>query len=130
MDINMPVMTGLEATKVINEDKLAGFVIILTAYRDKEIADQAVNTDVMGYIVKPVDEDTLIPAVKIATHNYKQREAMAKDDRKYLDRAKGLVMERKNMSEKEAFTYIRSLSMDKGISMTELSKMLLKAYEG
>ena len=45
MDINMPVMTGLEATKVINEDKLAGFVIILTAYRDKEIADQAVNTD-------------------------------------------------------------------------------------
>lgn len=130
---------GLEATKVINEDKLAGFVIILTAYRDKEIADQAVNTDVMGYIVKPVDEDTLIPAVKIATHNYKQREAMAKefhktqealDDRKYLDRAKGLVMERKNMSEKEAFTYIRSLSMDKGISMTELSKMLLKAYEG
>ena len=58
MDINMPVMTGLEATKVINEDKLAGFVIILTAYRDKEIADQAVNTDVMGYIVKPVDEDT------------------------------------------------------------------------
>ena len=116
MDINMPVMTGLEATKVINEDKLAGFVIILTAYRDKEIADQAVNTDVMGYIVKPVDEDTLIPAVKIAIHNYKQREAMAKefhktqealDDRKYLDRAKGLVMERKNMSEKEAFTYIR-----------------------
>lgn len=97
MDINMPVMTGLEATKVINEDKLAGFVIILTAYRDKEIADQAVNTDVMGYIVKPVDEDTLIPAVKIAIHNYKQREAMAKefhktqealDDRKYLDRAK------------------------------------------
>ncbi len=39
MDINMPVMTGLEATKVINEDKLAGFVIILTAYRDKEIAE-------------------------------------------------------------------------------------------
>ena len=45
----------------------------MTAYRDKEIADQAVNTDVMGYIVKPVDEDTLIPAVKIAIHNYKQR---------------------------------------------------------
>lgn len=128
---------GLDAIAVCRQKK-PDFVIILTAYRDKEIADQAVNTDVMGYIVKPVDEDTLIPAVKIAIHNYKQREAMAKefhktqealDDRKYLDRAKGLVMERKNMSEKEAFTYIRSLSMDKGISMTELSKMLLKAYE-
>ena len=113
MDINMPVMTGLEATKVINKDKLAGFVIILTAYRNKEIADQAVNTDVMGYIVKPVDEATLIPAL---------------DGRKYLDQAKVLVMERKHMTEKEAYSYMRSLSMDKGISMTELSKMLLKAY--
>ena len=64
---------------MINEDKLAGFVIILTAYRDKEIIDQAVNTDVMGYIVKPVDEDTLIPSVKIAIHNYNQREIMAKE---------------------------------------------------
>ena len=111
MDINMPVMTGLEATKVINEDKLAGFVIILTAYRDKEITDQAVNTDVMGYIVKPVDEDTLIPSVKIAIHNYNQRERLCEeftrhrkflDDRKYLDRSKGLVMERKKMSEKRS----------------------------
>lgn len=129
---------GLDAITVCRQKK-PDFVIILTAYRDKEITDQAVNTDVMGYIVKPVDEDTLIPSVKIAIHNYNQREIMAKefhktqealDDRKYLDRAKGLVMERKNMSEKEAYTYIRSLSMDKGISMTELSKMLLKAYEG
>ena len=53
MDVNMPVMTGLEAARVIYEDKLAGFVMILTAYRDKEIADQAVDMDVMGYIVKP-----------------------------------------------------------------------------
>ena len=128
---------GLDAIAVCRQKK-PDFVIILTAYRDKEITDQAVNTDVMGYIVKPVDEDTLIPSVKIAIHNYNQREIMAKefhktqealDDRKYLDRAKGLVMERKKMSEKEAYTYIRSLSMDKGISMTELSKMLLKAYE-
>ena len=59
MDVNMPVMTGLEAARVIHEDKLAGFVMILTAYRDKEIADQAVDMDVMGYIVKPVDEEML-----------------------------------------------------------------------
>ena len=150
MDVNMPVMTGLEAARVIHEDKLAGFVMILTAYRDKEIADQAVDMDVMGYIVKPVDEDTLVPAVKIALNNYRHWEEMkrefsrtreALDDRKYLDRAKGMIMDQKqlseqdayaylrHLSEKEAFTYIRSLSMDKGISMTELAKMLLKAYE-
>ena len=50
MDISMPVLSGLEAAKVINEEKLAGFIIILTAYRDKDIAKQAVDIDVMGYI--------------------------------------------------------------------------------
>lgn len=53
--------------------------MILTAYRDKEIADQAVDIDVMGYIVKPVDEDTLMPAVKIALNNYRQREEMKRE---------------------------------------------------
>ena len=126
MDVNMPVMTGLEAARVIHEDKLAGFVMILTAYRDKEIADQA------------VDEDTLMPAVKIALNNYRQWEEMkrefsrtreALDDRKYLDRAKGMIMDQRQMSEQDAYAYLRHLSMDKGISMTELAKMLLKAYE-
>ena len=69
MDINMPVMTGLEAARVIREESLAGFVVVLTAYRDKEIAEQAVDLDVMGYVVKPVDEDTLIPAVRITEKN-------------------------------------------------------------
>lgn len=123
---------------MIHEDKLAGFVMILTAYRDKEIADQAVDMDAMGYIVKPVDEDTLMPAVKIALNNYRQWEEMkrefsrtreALDDRKYLDRAKGMIMDQRQMSEQDAYAYLRYLSMDKGISMTELAKMLLKAYE-
>ena len=86
-----------------------------------------------------VDEDTLMPAVKIALNNYRHQEEMkrefsrtreALDDRKYLDRAKGMIMDQKQLSEQDAYAYLRHLSMDKGISMTELSKMLLKAYEG
>lgn len=137
MDINMPVMTGLEAARVIREESLAGFVVVLTAYRDKEIAEQAVDLDVMGYVVKPVDEDTLIPAVRIAEKKYLQLEEIRQEynktketlcDRKYVDRAKGLIMERRNMTEKEAFSYIRKLSMDKGKTMAETAKILLKAY--
>lgn len=137
MDINMPVMTGLEAARVIREESLAGFVVVLTAYRDKEIAEQAVDLDVMGYVMKPVDEDTLIPAVRIAEKKYLQLEKIRQEynktketlsDRKYVDRAKGLIMERRNMTEKEAFSYIRKLSMDKGKTMAETAKILLKAY--
>ena len=78
MDINMPVMTGLEAARVIREESLAGFVVVLTAYRDKEIAEQAVDLDVMGYVMKPVDEDTLIPAVRIAEKKYLQLEELVR----------------------------------------------------
>lgn len=137
MDINMPVMTGLEAARVINEEKLAGFIIVLTAYRDKEIAEKAVNLDIMGYIVKPVDEAVLVPAIKIAQNKYRQIQEIERefsktketlDDRKYVERAKGMIMERRNLTEKEAFAYIRKLSMDKGKPMAEISKILLKAY--
>ena len=138
MDINMPVLSGLEAAKVIKEEELAGFIIVLTAYRDKEIAKRAVDIDVMGYIVKPVDEDTLLPTIGIALNKYRQIKKMEKefdktkealDDRKYIDRAKGMLMERRKMTEKEAYVYIRKLAMDKGNSMVEISKMLLKAYD-
>ena len=137
MDIGMPVLTGLEAAKVINDEKLADFVIILTAYRDKDLARRAVDSDVMGYIVKPVDEDALIPAIEIAIHKFEQIKKMEKefgktkealDDRKFVDRAKGLLMEKRKMTEKEAYVYIRKLAMDKGNSMVEISKTLLKAY--
>ena len=99
--------------------------------------EQAVDLDVMGYVVKPVDEDTLIPAVRIAEKKYLQLEEIRQEynktketlsDRKYVDRAKGLIMERRNMTEKEAFSYIRKLSMDKGKTMAETAKILLKAY--
>ena len=56
----------------------------------------------------------------------KTKEAL--DDRKYVDRAKGMLMDRKKITEKEAYAYIRKLAMDKGQSMVEISKMLLKAY--
>lgn len=139
MDISMPVLNGLEAAKVISEEKLAGFMIILTAYPDKSTAKRAADMDIMGYIVKPVTEDALIPAVEIALNKHHQIKQMEKeygktkealDERKYIDRAKGMLMERRNMTEKEAYGYIRKLAMDKGNSMVEISKTLLKAYGG
>lgn len=139
MDINMPVMSGLEATEIINEEKLTGFVIALTAYRDREIAEKAIAMDIMGYVVKPVDEDTLIPAIRIAEHKYQQMKEIEEEvnktrqmlnNQKYIDRAKGVLMERRNLTEKEAYAYIRKLAMDKRMSMTDVAKMFLKVYEG
>ena len=137
MDISMPFLGGFEASKVIKDENLAGFTMILTAYRDKEIAKRAVDIDVMGYIVKPVDEDVLIPAIEIAINKYNQIKNMEKqfdktkgalDDRKFVDRAKGLLMDKRKVSEKEAYAYLRKMAMDKGLPLVEVAKLLLKAY--
>lgn len=80
MDISMPVLSGLEAAKVINEEKLAGFNYYFDcSYRDKDIAKRAVDADIMGYIVKPVDEDALLPAIDVALHKYEQIKKMEKE---------------------------------------------------
>ena len=137
LDINMPVMNGLEAARIITNEKLAGFVMLLTAYRDREITEKISSLDVMGYLVKPVDEYSLIPAIRIALNKYHQlahieqeyaKTKEALDGRKYLDRAKGMIMETQHLSEHDAYAYLRKLAMDKGLSLTELSRLLLQAH--
>lgn len=135
MDIKMPILNGLDAAVVINQEKLAGFVLLLTSMRDKEIAKKAVH--VMGYIMKPIDEDTLIPAIEIAINKYEEIRKIEKerdkikqslDGRRIIDRAKGVLMEKNSMNEQQAYEYMRKLSMDKGCTMVSTARNFLLAY--
>lgn len=135
MDIKMPILNGLDAAAVINQEKLAGFVLLLTSMRDKEIAKKAVH--VMGYVMKPVDEDTLIPAIEIAINKYEEIRKIEKerdkikqslDGRRIVERAKGVLMEKNSMNEQQAYEYMRKLSMDKGCTMVSTARNFLLAY--
>ena len=136
LDIKMPILDGLEAAAIINREKLAGFVLLLTAYCNKSIADKAVEADVMGCITKPIDEDTLIPAIEIAISKYKKIQRLntehdvakaALEERKSVDKAKNILMTRRAMTEKSAYEYMRKVAMDKGCTIAEIAKMLIKA---
>lgn len=136
LDIKMPVLDGLEAAAIINREKLAGFVLLLTAYCDKSIADKAVDADVMGCITKPIDEHTLIPAIGIAIGKYKKiqllnteydRAKAALEERKLVDKAKSILMTRRAMTEKSAYEYMRKVAMDKGCTIVEIAKIIMKA---
>lgn len=138
MDLSMPVMTGLEAIHVIHQEGLAGFVIVLTACHNQRLAHQTVQENVMGYLVKPLEESALLGALEVAfcqeekLMNVEEECKKAKkalEDRKYIERAKGLLMERRNLSEQEAYSYIRRQAMDKEQTMAEVSYILLKAYD-
>ncbi len=134
LDVKMPLLDGLMAAKIINEGGLASGIILLTAYSGREFIDKAKENGVLNYIVKPVTEKSILPAVEIAIHKAdeikKIKEETLKANEKLearilIDRAKSLLIKKENMSEDEAYNYIRKLSMDKRCSMKDISKAIL-----
>lgn len=134
MDINMPVLDGISAAKIIYRDKLSKAVVMLTAYSDTEHIQGAKDAGVFGYLVKPVDTNNLVAALEIAyakaleTDEVEQnlKKATKKlEDRKIIEKAKGYLMHSEGISEDAAFKRIRNLSMQKGSSMRNISEVLL-----
>ncbi len=138
MDINMPVIDGIKASKLIKDNDLADCIILLTAYCDKKFIDSAKNIGVDGYIVKPIDDKRLIPAIEITYNKYLEHKSVEKDkneislkldERKIIDKAKGILMNKNNFSEDEAYKYLRKASMDGATKIVEVSKIIIAANE-
>lgn len=138
LDIKMPMLDGLSAAKVINEEHLCKCIVMLTAYSDSEFIDTANNRGVMGYIIKPIEDKSLIPTIKVAVKRSEEfselkEEIREKDktiqERKIIEKAKGLIMEKNKISEQEAYEYMRMISMSKRIPMKKVSELILVSYE-
>jgi response regulator NasT len=133
MDIKMPKMNGIKASRIIYQ----AFQIpslLLTAYSERDLVEEAKNAHILGYLVKPVSENALIPAVEIALAQAKRLEALAMDikkmeekiqDQKVIQRAKGILMEVYEVSEEQAFKMLRSHSMNHGKTMKAVADSIL-----
>ena len=137
MDVKMPEMDGLEAARLISEAKLAP-VLLLTAYSQREIVQQATDSGVFAYLVKPIREEELFPAIEIAINRFEAFRRLkaaldkAKDDletRKILDRAKGILMDQYKFTEKDAFQAMQKLSMDRRLSLKAVAKAVIASAE-
>lgn len=135
MDIKMPEMDGIAAAKMISNEKLAP-VLLLTAYSQKEIVEKAKDSGVLAYLVKPVKESNLFPAMEIALSRFKEYMEIEQElldlrnsleTRKILDRAKGLLMDAYNLNEQEAFRRIQQYSMAKRKSIREVAEAIIDA---
>lgn len=133
-DIKMPFLDGLAAAKIIYEEELADTIIMLTAYSEREFVEQAKDYGVSGYLVKPIDEKSLIPNIELVVAQSKEMKRLRKDmakvserlaNRSIIEKAKGQVMQEQNLSEQEAYHYIRKLSQLKGLSMRRVAEMIL-----
>ena len=134
LDIKMPYLDGLSAAKIIYTEGLADTIIMLTAYDDKEFVEQAKDYGVGGYLVKPVDEKSLVPAIEVAVNCSRELKKLKKDiekanerleSRVVVEKAKGQIMQKKNMNEQEAYEYLRKLSQIKHLSMRRIAELIL-----
>ncbi|MBI2843353.1 MAG: response regulator [Armatimonadetes bacterium] len=137
LDIKMPVMDGLDAAKVIDEEKIAP-VMLLTAFGQRDLIDRAKDAGVFAYLVKPFKESDLMPAIEVALARYLEMqdlEAQVGDlqnkleTRKVVDRAKGILMDKHGLNEAEAFRRIQQQSMNTRKSMREIAEAIVIAHE-
>lgn len=134
MDIKMPILDGLKAAKVITKEKLSRGVVLLTAYSSKDFIEEAKNIGIIGYIVKPIDEKSFIPNLEIIFNKQEEFKELEKkylktsqklEDRKKIDIAKSILMKTRDFTEKEAYEYIRTLSMNKRCDMGKIANIII-----
>ena len=134
MDIKMPLFDGIKAVKTIYKEGLSGSVVIITAYNDKEYIDMAKEAGAMGYLVKPINEKILIPTIEMAIAKGKEIQTFKEDlrnmqikyeERKVIERAKGIWMTEYHISEEEAYRRMQCTSMSKRCSMAEIAKYVI-----
>ncbi len=137
LDIEMPGLDGLSAARQINRDPGTP-VIILTAHGHPNLVDQAVQDGVVHYLLKPVTSPSLHAAIQVAVaraqelrvlrDNVNQLE-MSLRERKLIERAKGILMTRRSMTEPEAFRFLQRQSQDRRMPMAKLAESIVQADE-
>ena len=134
LDVKMPRLDGIQAARMIAHDNLAP-VVLLTAFGDEDMIEKAKKSMVFGYVMKPVEEKTLFPAIQIAVSQYRQKKDMVDRvknmerelaARKIGDRAKGLLMDYYHITEEDAYRRMQQTSMKRGITIADVAQKVVK----
>ncbi len=119
LDIKMPGLDGISAAREISGERLAA-VVLVTAFSQRELIEEASDAGVQGYIVKPFERHDLAPAIEVAIARFRTEKTLAEqvsdaterlETRKVLDRAKGVLMDRDGLSEQAAFDFLQKTAM-------------------
>jgi AmiR/NasT family two-component response regulator len=137
MDVKMPDMDGIEAARILTEERIAP-VVLLTAYSERDLVERAREAGVVGYLVKPLQEADLAPAIEIAISRFSEFRELEKEidnlrdqleTRKLVDRAKGILMDTQDLTESAAFRRIQKMSMNTRKSMREIAQAIILTHE-
>lgn len=133
LDIKMPGIDGLEAARIINAEKICG-VLVLTAFSQREVVEQARDAGALAYLVKPFQKSDLIPAIEVAIGRFRELRVLTGEidalgeqleARKTIDRAKGVLMDECGMREQDAFTFLQRTAMSERSRMREVAERVI-----
>jgi response regulator NasT len=136
-DIKMPDMDGIDAAVEIYRT-LPIPVILVSAYHDPELIARAEADHIMGYLVKPIKQSDLEPVIALAMRRFEQFQSLRKEaadlrqaleDRKIIERAKGILMKKAHLEEHDAFRRLQRLASDKNLKLVDLARMIITAEE-
>ena len=137
LDIKMPGVDGLQAARSLLAGRTVP-VIILTAYADRAFLDQAKEAGALAYLVKPVRESDLAPAVEMALARFREIQGLRQEigdledtleARKLVERAKGVLMRREGLDEASAFARLQKQARDSRMTMKEIAEGILAESE-
>jgi response regulator NasT len=133
LDIKMPGLDGLQASRLISADKICP-VVLLTAFSQREIVEQARDAGALAYIVKPFQKSDLVPAIEVALGRFREMQLLASEvgaleeqleTRKLIDRAKGVLIDKSGLSESDAYAFIQRSAMSERARMKDIAEQIL-----
>ncbi|MPQ42908.1 ANTAR domain-containing response regulator [Clostridium tarantellae] len=137
LDIDMPILDGIKAAKILTKENLVDGIVLLTDLDYNCYIEKAKEVGAFGYMVKPVNEKNLIPTIEMCLSKIKEFNKLKNDldkvnnklnERKILEKAKGILVKEFNILEEEAYNKIRKLSMDRRVPMGEIAKIITVGY--
>lgn len=133
LDIKMPGLDGLEASRLVSKEKLCP-VVLVTAFSQREIIEQARDAGALAYIVKPFQKTDLIPAIELAIGRFRELQLLSNEvgaleeqleTRKLLDRAKGVLIDKFSFTENDAYLFVQRAAMSERTKMRDIAERIV-----
>jgi AmiR/NasT family two-component response regulator len=140
LDIKMPGLDGLSAARDINSERKSA-ILILTAFSQRNLIEEARDAGALAYLVKPFQQEELLPAIEVALGRFAEMQALEAENaaladdkrsleeqletRRWVDRAKGKLMDSKGLTESDAFSFIQQTAMNRRTTMRDVAKRVM-----
>ena len=138
LDVKMPLLNGIDAARLIREERSARCIVMLTSFDDQSCVEQALAAGAAGYLTKPLRVEDILPTLELCLSHTKEYYLLEKNcgslkrrlaSREIVDLAKLTVMEERGLTEEEAYVLIRELSRRKNLSMEQVARSILEKGE-